>query len=92
MAERQVIWESGPTRILLEELKNGGCVVLVASDVDVPARSVVLPKEARAKIAGRQVYRKAEQRDRLVAYPEHCMEPSRCAGKGYCPREITCVD
>jgi hypothetical protein len=40
----------------------------------------------------RSIWRKACQRDRLVAYPEHCMEPSRCAGKGYCPRAPSCVD
>lgn len=26
------------------------------------------------------------------AYPEFCMQPELCAGKGYCPREIACDD
>lgn len=26
------------------------------------------------------------------AYPDHCRHPEQCAGKGYCPRDISCVD
>jgi hypothetical protein len=25
-------------------------------------------------------------------YPEFCRHPEKCAGKGACPREITCAD
>jgi len=31
--------------------------------------------------------------DRIgTAYPDHCMQPGLCKGKGYCPRDPTCVD
>jgi len=26
------------------------------------------------------------------AYPDHCMQPDLCRGKGYCPRDPVCVD
>lgn len=26
------------------------------------------------------------------AYPGHCLDPELCAGKGFCPRDISCVD
>lgn len=27
-----------------------------------------------------------------AAYPEFCLQPELCAGKGYCPRDIACDD
>lgn len=27
-----------------------------------------------------------------LAYPEFCMEPKLCAGRGYCPRDPCCCD
>ena len=46
----------------------------------------------RKMVLVRNIWNKANQRDKLVAYPDHCIEPSRCAGKGYCPRDRSCVD
>ena len=41
-----------------------------------------------------QGWKMAQKNESLkgTAYPEFCREPTLCKGKGYCPRDPTCID
>lgn len=34
----------------------------------------------------------AVEADKQPPYPVHCTQPDKCAGKGSCPRDPTCID
>lgn len=63
----------------------------------MPTELTTLPDEALATICTAHTEESCEARKILIArkalaYDEWCMEPSKCVGKGYCPRDSTCAD